>query len=465
MSTRPDEPESASAASPAPEDADATCYSPTPTATDPAATRYSDGPLAPRYCGTDTQPPLTPPTIPGYELLGELGRGGMGVVYKARQLGFNRIVALKMILSGTHAGGEEQARFRIEAEAVARLQHPNIVQVHEVGEHEGRPFFSMEFCPGGGLDKKLHGTPLPAAEAARLVETLALAVHAAHEQQVVHRDMKPANVLLGADGTPKVADFGLAKMLDEAGQTATGAVMGTPSYMAPEQAAGKSREIGQAADVYALGAILYECLTGRPPFKAATTWDTLQQVVRDEPAPPRRLQSKTPRNLETICLKCLQKPAARRYATARELAEDLQRVPVRRAGARRTGRGSGEHIARRAHRNAAVTCLIAAVAATVLLGAAACGYFAIQAHLALLAKQNAEVHAHQTVKAIVRFMKRRQPDLAGLSDEQLATLFLEANPEYSPADLNKAFAPGFIASPPEQGTQPAGALAPALFGD
>src|SRR5262245_30991858 len=221
-------------------------------------------------------PPTSPhagtaegPLVPGYEVLGELGRGGMGVVYKARQAGLNRVVALKMVLAGGHAGPAELARFRVEAEAVARLQHPNIVGVFEVGEAGGRPFLSLEFCPEGSLEQRLGGTPLPPEEAARLVETLAGAMHAAHRTGVVHRDLKPANVLLGADGTPKVSDFGLAKRLGEAaGQTATGAVLGTPSYMAPEQAEGR-KDVGPAADVYALGAILYECLTGRPPFKAA----------------------------------------------------------------------------------------------------------------------------------------------------------------------------------------------------
>jgi hypothetical protein len=262
--------------------------------------------------------------IPGYAVLGELGRGGMGVVYKARQISLNRVVALKMILAGSHAGTAELARFRTEAEAIARLQHPNIVAVHEVGEHEGLPFFSLEFCPGGSLEAKLAGTPRPPAEAAALLETLARAMEAAHQKGIVHRDLKPANVLLGEDSTPKITDFGLAKKLDTAGQTQTGTVMGTPSYMAPEQAEGR-REVGTAADVYALGAVLYECLTGRPPFKGATPLDTLVQVVKEEAVPPHFLQPKVPRDLETICLKCLHKDPARRYASAEALADDLRR--------------------------------------------------------------------------------------------------------------------------------------------
>jgi WD40 repeat protein len=256
----------------------------------------------------------------------------MGVVYQARHIKLNRPVALKMILAGSHAGAADLARFQTEAEAIARLRHPNIVQVYEVGEHDGKPFFSLEFCGGGSLEKKLGGTPLPPREAASLVETLARAMQAAHEQKVIHRDLKPANVLLAEDGTPKITDFGLAKKLDEAGQTASGAVMGTPSYMAPEQAGGKSSEIGPASDVYALGAILYECLTGRPPFRAATALDTIMQVVGDEPVPPSQLQPKTPRDLETICLKCLHKEADKRYASSTDLAADLRRwqdgVPI-----------------------------------------------------------------------------------------------------------------------------------------
>jgi tRNA A-37 threonylcarbamoyl transferase component Bud32 len=266
------------------------------------------------------------PEIPGYDCLEEIGRGAMGVVYKARQEGLNRPVALKMLLAGEYAGAEQRSRFRCEAEAVARLSHPHVVQVYEIGECAGRPFLAMEYVGGGTLAQRLGGTPLPAREAAALVETLARAVQAAHAAGIVHRDLKPGNVLLLPDGTPKVSDFGLAKRLDgEAGHTATGAVVGTPSYMAPEQAAGEGKRVGPAADVYALGAILYECLTGRPPFRAAAPMETILQVIADEPVSPRRLQPALPRDLETICLRCLEKDPARRYDSAAALAEDLRR--------------------------------------------------------------------------------------------------------------------------------------------
>jgi serine/threonine-protein kinase len=274
------------------------------------------------------------PSVPGYEIVEMLGRGGMGIVYKAQQLGLNRFVALKMILAGELAGPGDVSRFRSEAEAVARLQHPNIVQIYEVGEQAGRPYFSLEFVDGGSLAQQLDGTPWPAAKAAALAETLARAVHAAHLKGIVHRDLKPANILLQTDGTPKITDFGLAKRLDiEKGQTQSGAIMGTPSYMAPEQAGGSHNRasqgnaqiVGPAADVYGLGAILYELLTGRPPFKAATPLDTVLQVLSDEPLPPSRLNSKVSRDLETICLKCLQKQLGRRYPSALALAEDIGR--------------------------------------------------------------------------------------------------------------------------------------------
>jgi WD40 repeat protein len=263
--------------------------------------------------------------IPGYEIEAELGRGGMGVVYKARQLRPSRPVAIKMILAGSHASSQDLIRFLGEAEAIAKLQHPNIVQVYEVGQCDGKPYFSLEFCAGGSLAHKLNGTPLPPREAAKLVETLAHAVEHAHEAGIVHRDLKPANVLLGSadDTEPKITDFGLAK---QAGSdlTASGAIMGTPSYMAPEQADGK-KGIGPPADVYALGAILYECLTGRPPFRAATPLDTIMQVVSEEPVAPRQLNPQIPRDLEVITLKCLHKDAKKRYASASALADDLLR--------------------------------------------------------------------------------------------------------------------------------------------
>jgi len=265
------------------------------------------------------------PTIPGYEVLSELGRGGMGVVYKAKQLGLNRIVALKMILSAEHASPEQLARFRAEAEAVARLQHPNIVQIHEIGESKGCPYFSLEYVDGGSL-RDMKGKLWKAESAARMVATLAEAMHYAHERGIIHRDLKPANVLLTADGTPKITDFGLAKRLEgDSGQTRTGQILGTPSYMAPEQADGKKREIGPATDVYALGAILYELLTGRAPFQAETPLDTILKVVSGEIRPLSEVRPGVPRDLQTIALKCLHKDPRNRYASAAELALDLKR--------------------------------------------------------------------------------------------------------------------------------------------
>jgi eukaryotic-like serine/threonine-protein kinase len=280
-----------------------------------------------------------PPLVPGYEILGELGRGGMGVVYKARQLSLQRLVALKMILDVGRAGQEDLARFRMEGEAAAHLQHPTIVQIHEVGQEQGRPYFALEYVEGGSLAQRLDRTPQPPRAAAEMVQTLARAIHHAHQRGIVHRDLKPANVLLTADGTPKITDFGLAKRLDQGdGQTRTGTVLGTPSYMAPEQAGGKVKEIGPAVDVYALGAILYEMLTGRPPFRGESPLDTMQQILSNEPAPPSRIQPKLPQDVETICLKCLAKEPRKRYASAAELADDLGRFlanePIR---ARRIG--------------------------------------------------------------------------------------------------------------------------------
>jgi len=298
----------------------------------------------------------------------------MGVVYQARQTALGRVVALKMILSGAHAAEADLARFRTEAEAIARLQHPNIVQVFEVGQHGGLPYIALEYCPSGSLETKLSGGPLPAREAAELVETLARAMAAAHEKGVIHRDLKPANVLLAEDGTPKITDFGLAKKIDEASPgrqsgeklTATGAVMGTPSYMAPEQAGGKTGTVGPACDVYALGAILYECLTGRPPFQAATALDTMMLVLSDEPVPVTRLQARTPRDLDAVVLKCLEKDPRRRYGSARELAEDLQRF-LKQEPVRARPAGPMRRLLRRVRRRPGVAAaLVLAVAFTAL---------------------------------------------------------------------------------------------------
>jgi serine/threonine-protein kinase len=280
--------------------------------------------------GSDSAQPhqLTPdmPRIPGYEVQGVLGHGGVGIVYKARHLRLNRTVALKVLLSGPFALPVERARFLREAEAVAGLRHPNIVQVHDSGEFDGRSYFTMEFVEGGTLSQKLDGTPLPSRDAAQLVATLADAIGAAHAGGFVHRDLKPSNVLLTADGTPKVSDFGLVRRIEgDSGLTRTGAAMGSPSYMAPEQARGETRSVGPGVDVYALGAVLYECLTGRPPFRAETAAATLTQVMADDPVPPSQLNPSVPRDLETICLKCLEKEPLRRYPTAAALADDLRR--------------------------------------------------------------------------------------------------------------------------------------------
>jgi eukaryotic-like serine/threonine-protein kinase len=265
------------------------------------------------------------PVIEGYEILAKLGHGGMGVVYKAHQQRLSRFVALKMIRAGSLAKPEDLARFRIEAEAVAQQRHPNIIQIFDIGDVGGLPFVALELLEGGSLDTSLAGTPQPAEACARLSATLARAIHAAHQAGIIHRDLKPSNVMFATDGTPKITDFGLAKRLDVDGYTETGQVLGSPSYIPPEQAQGRAKEVGPTADVYALGAILYEMLTGRPPFKGKTSVETVIQVLNDDPVSPSQLLPRVPRDLETICLKCLAKEPHKRYPTALELAIDLDR--------------------------------------------------------------------------------------------------------------------------------------------
>ncbi|MCY2995622.1 MAG: protein kinase [Planctomycetota bacterium] len=359
----------------------------------PTPRQPGDATLPPRTPDADTLPPQatategategatlpasgtpTPPALDtnvryfgDYELVEEIARGGMGVVYKARQVKLNRIVALKMILAGQLAGEDDVKRFYTEAEAAAKLDHPGIVPIFEIGQHEGQHYFSMGYIEGISLAKKVADGPLPPREAAEMVVKIAAAVEYAHQQGIIHRDLKPANVLLDAHGQPRVTDFGLAKQLKaDSGLTNTGQILGTPSFMPPEQAAGKIDEIGPAADVYALGAILYCLLTGRPPFQSASPMDTLLAVLGQEPVSPRQLNAQTPLDLETIALKCLEKSPARRYATAQDLAEDLQRFiddePIK---ARRVS--SVERLARWSRHNRGLATSLATVAMLVSL--------------------------------------------------------------------------------------------------
>ncbi len=323
----------------------------------------------------------------------------MGVVYKARQVRLNRPCALKMILAGAHATPEAIVRFLGEAEAIAKLQHRHIVQIYAIGEAGGLPFFELEYLPGGGLEKRLDGTPWVPKRAARLVEILARAMAEAHRLGIVHRDLKPANILVAADGTPKITDFGLAKAVgSESDLTQSNAIMGSPSYMAPEQAGGYTKQAGPAADIYAMGAVLYELLTGRPPFRGATLLETIEQVKSTEPVPPSRLVPKLPLDIETICLKCLEKDPEKRYETAQALAEDLKHFkadePIL---ARPIGRA--ERTWRWCRRNRLVAGLAGGIALAMVLGTIVATYFAYRAtrgeHLASQKATEAKANADQ----------------------------------------------------------------------
>ena len=324
-------------APPAPDGLCPTCAQPADTEGDTAPTvmmppsaqaQIATTEQLPTHAGPDSPAPGAEPRRFGdYELLGEISRGGMGVVYKARQTSLNRIVALKMILAGRLASEADIRRFRHEAQAAAGLQHPNIVAIHEVGEHYGQHYFSMDYVEGKDLAELVRDGPLEPRRAAACVKTIAEAIQYAHDHGILHRDLKPSNVLIDASGRPRVTDFGLARPIGgDRGLTLPGTVLGTPSYMPPEQASGRRHaEVGPASDVYSMGALLYELLVARPPFRAETTFDTVVLVLGTEPAPPRRLNPAVPRDLETICLKCMEKRPARRYASAQALADDLDR--------------------------------------------------------------------------------------------------------------------------------------------
>jgi WD40 repeat protein/tRNA A-37 threonylcarbamoyl transferase component Bud32 len=336
---------------------------------DPDATIAPESSIAGRLASTASLSTVADfPEVVGHEILKELGRGGMGVVYQARHVKLKRMVALKMVLAREHISTQELVRFHVEAEAVARLQHPNIIQIYETGEQEGRPFFSLEFADGGSLAQKLNGKPKDIRQAARLGKILARAMHYAHQRGIVHRDLKPANVLLTTQGVVKITDFGLAKMLDtKSRHTKVGSILGTPSYMAPEQAAGLTSKIGPATDIYSVGTILYEVLTGRPPFLADTPMDTLLRVAIDEPVPPSQLRPGLPADLEAICLKCLRKEPDKRYLTAQELADDLGRfLEGKLVRARHAGRW--ERLVKWARRRPAVAALSLLVLVAVLAG-------------------------------------------------------------------------------------------------
>jgi eukaryotic-like serine/threonine-protein kinase len=309
------------------------------------------------------------PTFPGYECIRKIGEGGMGIVYEARDRKLGRVVAIKTIADGRYASREQLDRFLAEAEAVARLKHPNVITIYSIGEHEGRPYFALEYADGGSLAQRVAEGPMATRPAAELVERLACAVHAAHQAGIVHRDLKPSNILLTAEGTPKVSDFGLAKLVgSDSARTLSGQVLGSPSYMAPEQAEGQAKHVGPLADVYALGAILYQALTGKPPFLGESQLETLKLVTSTEPVPPRQSRPDIPQDVETICLKCLQKEPPKRYDSASALADDLCRFLEGRPIVARPLR-IWERSWRWCRRNPKLAAISAVLAATVLLAA------------------------------------------------------------------------------------------------
>ncbi|HEX3150825.1 MAG TPA: protein kinase [Gemmataceae bacterium] len=388
-------------------------------------------------------------TIQGYEIKGELGRGGMGIVYKAWDQRLKRMVALKIIISGALAGENEMARFRKEAQAVAQLKHPNIVQVFGLGEHDNRPYYVLEYIRGGSLSRYLRGTSQPPKLAAEFVATLSRAMAVAHQAGIVHRDLKPANILLDIDQSdelrpdkptgaqlarlrPKIADFGLAKQIgDDGGQTQSGAVVGTPNYMAPEQAEGRTKDVGPASDIYALGAILYEMLVGRPPFQGATVVETLDLVREQEPVSPRLLQPGVPRDLETICLKCLSKEPEQRYRTAIELGEDLQRfVDGKPILARPVG--SFEQAWKFYRRNPRVVYTGAGIVVLLLLLVAASGV------LAVLSARKTKAEGDKNAAELAK-VKAEGETVKAQSDKQAADLAkLKAEGEKNEAELKAA---------------------------